>query len=99
MKDCKATTGDNRTCVNSSFIDSFIASNGPISFNYYFVNTIINPDDIDYMKSYLEDRNFFTFTKSLGTSANLFISSFTIDSDESLWPWKERVEKIGGIVH
>lgn len=44
LKDCKILAGDNRTCVNSSLIDANIAANGPISFNYYFINTIINPD-------------------------------------------------------
>ena len=53
VKDCKITAGDNRTCVNSSFIDSYITANGPISFNYYYVNTIINSNDFAYLDEYL----------------------------------------------
>lgn len=53
VKDCKILSGDIRSCVNSSVIDAFITANGPISFNYYFVNTIINAEDGDYIGSYL----------------------------------------------
>ncbi len=87
VKDCKILSGDTRNCINSSIIDTSIASNGPISLNYYFVNTILNPGDPDYIGNYLEDRNYFTFTRTMGTSANIFISSYQIDTDESLWPW------------
>jgi len=53
IKDCKLLPGDTRTCVNSSKIDANIASGGPISLNYYFVNTIINAGNEDYLGSYL----------------------------------------------
>lgn len=87
VKSCSILTGENRTCVNDSYIDTNITSNGPISFNYYFVNTIINPDSSEYLGFYLEDRNYFQFTKTIGTSANIFISTYSIETDESLWPW------------
>lgn len=35
----------------------------------------------------------------MGTSANIFISSYTIDTDESLWPWLNINEEVGGIVY
>jgi hypothetical protein len=53
LKACSPTVGDNRTCVNQTVIDNMIAKSGPLSFNYYFMNTIINPNDPDYLKSYL----------------------------------------------
>lgn len=53
VKDCKVLSGDNRTCINSSVIDANIALGGPISLNYYFVNTILNPGDLDYVGNYL----------------------------------------------
>jgi hypothetical protein len=42
---CSATVGDSRTCASQSYINNTISTNGPISFNYYFMNTIINAND------------------------------------------------------
>jgi len=86
VKACSPTAGDNRTCVNQSYIDNMITTSGPISFNYYFMNTIINPNDQDYLGSYLEDRNYFTFTMQTGMTANIFVSAYDIQSDVSLLP-------------
>lgn len=83
MQNC---TNDNRTCATPAEIDTFISANGAVTFNYYFLNTIINADDSKYLDNYLEDRNYFQFTRTMGMSANIFISSFNIQTDESLWP-------------
>lgn len=99
VKSCKIDAGENRTCAPSSQIDSYLAKNGPISFNYYFINTVINSDDAQYLSYYLEDRNYFQFTRSLGTTANVFISSYTISTDQSLWPWQSFQDDVGGIVY
>jgi hypothetical protein len=53
VRACSPTVDDNRTCVNQSFIDNIIATNGPISFNYYFMNNIINANDQNYLGNYL----------------------------------------------
>lgn len=53
VKSCSILPGESRTCVNESYIDADLTSNGPISFNYYFVNTIINADSSDYLGFYL----------------------------------------------
>lgn len=42
VQNCSIQAGDNRTCANSTFINNFLTSSGSASFNYYFVNTIIN---------------------------------------------------------
>jgi len=42
------------------------------------MNTIINADNQEYLGRYLEDRNYFQFTKDMGITANLFISSYDI---------------------
>ena len=67
---CTIGTGETRTCVNDSTLT------GTMSFNYYFVNTVMNPDDVDYFGTFLEDRNYFQFTKNIGTTANIFISTY-----------------------
>ena len=63
------------------------------------MNTVINSDDAQYLSYYLEDRNYFQFTRSLGTTANVFISSYTISTDQSLLPWQSYQDDIGGIVY
>lgn len=99
VANCTILSGDNRTCVNSSIIDNYITTNGPIQFNYYFLNTVINPGVNEYLGYYLEDKNYFTFTRSLGTTANLFISNYNILTDKSLWPVSVYNEDNGGIVY
>lgn len=81
MQNCSIGAGDNRTCASSTFIDNFIKSSGSVTLNYYFINTVLNPQDSQYLSYYLEDRNYFTFTRTLGMTANVFISTFTVDTD------------------
>lgn len=90
---------DNRTCADQSIIANELSKSTYLSLNYYFINTIINPDDTEYLKTYLEDRHFFTFTFDYGTKVNLFISSYKINTDESLWPISEYSQNAGGFVY
>jgi hypothetical protein len=92
VQNCTIAAGDNRTCASPSFINNFITANSGVTLNYYFVNTVINPQKTDYLSYYLEDRNYFTFTQTLGMTANIFISTFTIDTDLSLWPTQDIYE-------
>jgi hypothetical protein len=84
--------------VNNSVIETYLDANEAFNFNYYFINTIINPGDDTYLKTYLEDRNYFPFSPTDGVNANLFISSYTIDTDQSLWPVEDIETDEGGIV-
>lgn len=86
---CSSTAEDPRPCAGSSFIDNWVAANGAFTFNYYFLNTLINPDSLNPIATYLEDRNYYQFTRTLGMTANIFISSYTITTDTSLWPFKQ----------
>lgn len=76
-----------------------MAANTSFTFNYYYVNTILNPQNSDYLGYYLEDRNYFTFTPTLGVTANIFISSFEIDTDQSLLPNTQIAVDTGGVVY
>lgn len=98
VQNCSILAGDNRTCASPTYINNFITSSGSANFNYYFVNTIINPQDKQYISYYIEDKNYFQFTKTLGMTANMFISSYQIDTDQSLWPVKQPKKDMGGIV-
>lgn len=80
-------------------MDNWLTANSSFVFNYYFINTILNPQNADYLGSYFEDRNYFAFTKKLGSSANLFISTYEIATDNSLLPQKDVNTELGGIVY
>lgn len=39
------------------------------------------------MTYYLDDLNYFPFSRKSGVNANLFLSTFNITTDESIMPW------------
>jgi len=46
----------------------------------------------------LEDTNYFPFSPTDGVNVNFFISSFRIETDQSLWPFQDMKYDEGGIV-
>lgn len=76
-----ASAFDSRTCASDTEVDEFIADRGAFLFNYYYLNTIINAQDSVYLDSYLEDKNYFQFTRTLGMTANIFTSGYEINTD------------------
>ncbi len=48
---CKMTVNDStRTCISDAEVDSLIANmGGQLVFNYYYINTIINANNVDYL--------------------------------------------------
>lgn len=86
-----------RPCVNDSVIESYLDDNEAFTFNFYFVNIILNPGILDYYSYYVDDLNYFPFSKSSGVNANLFISSYTVTTDESILPFEQVSNKTGGI--
>lgn len=51
------------------------------------VNTIVNPNNQNYLQTFIEDRNYFTFTPVLGMKANAFIEQYSIETDVSILPY------------
>lgn len=56
------------------------------------MNTIINAGDKQYLSTFIDDFNYFPFSKDTGTNANLFISSYNIETDESILPYEDQRE-------
>lgn len=85
---CTAATAAafNQTCATAAQITSFISANQAFQLNFYYVNTIINANNKDYIQLYLDDTNYFPFTITNGMNANFFLSSYKINNDESIWP-------------
>ena len=74
---------------------SFLASFGQLTFNFYYINAVINANDKYHVKYYLEDRNYFSFDMQTGVLANLFFSDWNVISDESILPWKDKKQVEG----
>lgn len=64
-----------------------MSSIGSFILTVPIVNTIVNPNDEDYLQTYIEDRNFFRFATSYGVMAKGEISQLKIDTDISIMPY------------
>jgi hypothetical protein len=51
-------------------MQSILAQSGSFTLAVLFVNTIVNPNDQEYLQTFLEDRNYFTFTPTYGVSVS-----------------------------
>ena len=78
----------NTTCYNSTDINNFLNIMAQFTFNFYYINPVINANDKKYISYYLEDRNYFSFDTITGVSANLFFTQYNIETDITILPWK-----------
>lgn len=76
VKQCNESIDLTRKCVDANKIDKFLNAQETFTFNFYFINTIINPGSQKFTDNFLDDRNYFLFTPADGITANLFISSY-----------------------
>lgn len=68
----------NTTCHSTAQLANFLQSKGQFTFNYYFVNPVLNPSDKDPVTYYLEDTNYFAFDTTMGVNANLYYSDYSM---------------------
>jgi hypothetical protein len=93
---CNNATDPSRPCASQEEIDQVFADNSDyFYFTFYFINTVINPDNPVYKSYYLEDEVYVIFGKELGTETRLYFSDFTINTDYSIWPFSDDVTDIG----
>jgi hypothetical protein len=95
ISECTANSTDfpGTTCKTSAEVTTFLNSFGQFTFNFYYVNPLLNPGQKDYLRYYLEDRNYFPFNTQTGVLANLFFSDWKVSSDQSIFPWETRNDK------
>lgn len=67
--------------ANSSKICQAPSSNRTYFFNLYMLNTLINPQEAEYITYYLEDRNYVQFTTAFTSLINIFVSDYKITTD------------------
>lgn len=96
MYPCNNATDPSRPCEPQANIDVlFTANSNSFYFTFYFINSVVNPDSTDYIDYYLEDKNYVLFGPQIASETFLYITDFTIDTDNSIWPY-ESFEKDEG---
>ena len=73
------------------------AFGGELTFNFYFINPVLNPGKNEFVGHYLDDSNYFTFNLAEGVESNLFYSDFNVETDTTILPWKD-ISSVSGIL-
>jgi hypothetical protein len=74
--------------VDDKIIDDYILQNHNFVIDFYFMNALINPSQTNYIDYYLEDRNYYPFSKKTSVTSNIFITQNDITTDNSISPFK-----------
>lgn len=81
-----------RPCAPQSEIDQLFVDRGDwFYFTFYFVNTVINPDQTDYKTHYLEDEDYVIFGKHMGVESFVYFTDYAISTDYSIFPFGDVV--------
>jgi hypothetical protein len=67
-------------------------------FTLYYSNPVINSDRKDYKSYYLEDENYVIFGDSMGSLTYVYFTDYTINTDNSIWPFENWVTDQGALV-
>ena len=81
IRRCDNTTNSTRICDSETAVDNFFTSVGTVFVNLVFANPLINPGNTEYLDYYLEDKNFFTFSKTQGSYSIGELEDFAIETD------------------
>ena len=80
-------------------MDAWIASNTAFFFNFFYTNTLLNPDQKEPISTILEDKDFTMFSPNLATFTNLYLGEYAMETDESIFPWTKKKVDHGFIVN
>lgn len=86
-----------RGCHTAAEIATYLAANEVFGFNFYFINTLVNPDQQTPTSIFLDDTNNFPFSTTTGTSCNFFLEGYTISTDRALMPIPDMETELGGL--
>lgn len=92
---CNTTLNPARPCANDTYMLSKLSGNSFYT-NFYFINSLINPNNEQPVSYYLEDRNYIQFNFNTGGLINLFISKYSVTTDKSIWPLQDTYLYEGG---
>lgn len=80
-------------------MDSWIAAHTSFFFNFFYSNTLLNPDQTQPISMFLEDKDFTMFSPTLGTFTNIYLGEYAMETDESIFPWFKKKVENGFIVN
>ncbi len=63
-----------------------------------YINPVINPNQQKFISHYMENNDYILFSKDSGSEYWLRFSDYTINSDNSIWPFTTNSVKQGLIV-
>ena len=63
-----------------------------------YINPVINPNQPNFISHYVDGNDYILFSKETGSEYWLRFSDYTINSDESIWPFTTNSIKQGLIV-
>jgi len=93
---CQNSTDPARPCASAEEIQNYFAQNQDFFyFTVYFSNTQINPDSKDYLHMYIEDKTYSMFGDNIGSQSYLYFSDYTVQTDQSIWPFSKIETKTG----
>ena len=95
---CNATKYPSRPCASDALLDVYEAAFEQFIIGLFFINPLINPGDQEYLSYYIEDKNYFKFTRKLGSDCNGRIEDYTIETDVSLLPYVQNKADSGVII-
>lgn len=76
---CSNDTDVNRPCAPIEELQNFFVEQGQWNyFTFYSINTIINADQPEYLKYYLEDRSYIVFSDKLGAEYDMYLKGVSI---------------------
>ena len=69
----------------SSLVSAF---GGELTFNFYFINPVLNPGKEQFVSYYLDDN--FTFNMLEGVESNLYFSNYEVITDTTILPVEQK---------
>lgn len=95
---CTNKTNDTRPCASEEDIEAFLSANNQLFITPFFTNPLINPQNADYLSSYLEDKYYVMIGPNYGAEMYIYNADYLITTDESILPFTAQHVDAGPIL-
>ena len=86
-KKCTNESDPSRPCYPQNEIDNLFTEYGNFYFTINYMNTVINPGEVNYRSYYLESMDFAIISAGTGSELYYQFSDYEIETDTSIWPF------------
>lgn len=87
-----------KNCRPQADFDAWVAANGTFSFDFYFANTLLNPDQVKPITTFFQDKEYTVFSTTLYTETNIYVRDYLMETDNSIFPWTDPQDVTGFVV-